>query len=89
MVDEALAAASIADGPHQDLEGRYSRGSLGYFRMAGAEKDLEKSSSEPTLAPATALYSSSTLASVRSRPRRLKNGVSDPYIPASRGNLCQ
>jgi hypothetical protein len=49
-VDEALTAASIADAPHQDLEfvGRCSRGSLGYFCMAGAENDLEKSSVWPS-----------------------------------------
>jgi hypothetical protein len=49
-VDETLSAASIADAPHQDVEfvGRCSRGSLGYFRMVGAEKDLEKSGFWPS-----------------------------------------
>jgi hypothetical protein len=50
LVGETLTAASIADAPHQDLEfvGRCSWGSLGYFCMAGAEKDLEKSSFLPS-----------------------------------------
>jgi hypothetical protein len=49
LVDETLTAASIADAPHQDLEfvGCCSRGSLGYFCMAGAAKSLEKSSFLP------------------------------------------
>jgi hypothetical protein len=46
LVDEALAAASIADAPHQDLEFVVvaAHGGLRCFCMAGAEKSLEKSS---------------------------------------------
>jgi hypothetical protein len=45
-----LTAASIADASDQDLEfaGRCSRGSLGYFCMAGAAKSLEKLSFLPS-----------------------------------------
>ena len=45
LVDEALAATSIADAPHQDLEFVVvaAHGGLRCFCMAGAEKSLEKS----------------------------------------------
>jgi hypothetical protein len=48
--DEALAAVSIADAPHQDLEFVVvaAHGSLWYCRMARAEKSLEKSSFLPS-----------------------------------------
>jgi hypothetical protein len=50
LVDEDLAAASIADGPNQDLEFVVvaAHGLLWYCCMAGVEKGLEKSSFLPS-----------------------------------------